>query len=214
MKKLLATCSFILLVTAVQAQRRQLPARDPEPEDERRGVFKKELLFAAGSVQLGFANGFTLLGASPMVGYSINRFVDAGVVVNYIYSSQRITNQGEKVRQSIYGGGVFARVFPVRFLFLQGQIEQNFISQRRIIPGFDDVRLNLNATSYLVGAGYTTGRIPGNLNMYGYFSVLVDLGNDLASPYIDADGSKLPVIRAGINVPLFQRRNENFNDRW
>lgn len=202
MKKVVAALCLILFFGAAQAQ-----------EDSLKGKFRKDLIFTGGSVQAGFANGFTLLGASPVIGYSVNRFIDAGLVFNYTYSSQRQNNQGEKIRQSIVGGGVFTRLFPVRFLFLQGQVEQNFITQKIIVPGFENQKLTANATSYLVGAGYTTGRIPGNLSMYGYLSVLVDLGNDLASPYIDADGSKLPIIRAGVNIPLFQRRN-GFNDRW
>lgn len=202
MKKISVAICFIAFFANAHAQ-----------EDSLKGKFRKELIFSGGSVQMGFGSGFTLLGASPMIGYSINRFVDAGLVFNYTYSSQRQNNQGEKIRQSIAGGGVFTRLFPVRFLFLQGQVEQNFITQRIIVPGFDDQKSTANATSYLVGAGYTTGRIPGNINAYGYFSVLVDLGNDRASPYIDADGSKFPIIRAGINIPLFQQRN-GFNDRW
>jgi hypothetical protein len=36
----------------------------------------------------------------------------------------------DKIKQHTYGAGVFTRIFPVRFLFVQGQIEQNFINIR------------------------------------------------------------------------------------
>lgn len=182
----------------------------------KKGGFKKELLFTGGSVQASFGSGFTLLGASPVLGYSINRFIDAGIALNYTYASQRTQFRGEKIRQSVYGGGVFTRLFPVRFLFAQGQIEHNFIRQKYIVSGSPDTKYKAAATSYLVGAGYTTGRMAGNTNAYGYISLSVDLGNDPDSPYKDNQGNRTPIIRAGVNIPLFQggRTFQDVNDYY
>jgi hypothetical protein len=54
-----------------------------------------------------------------------------------------------------------------------------------------------------VGAGYTQGRIPGN-NGFFYLSVLFDVSGNKNSPYTDNYGRTIPIIRAGINIPLFK----------
>lgn len=69
--------------------------------------------------------------------------------------------------------------------------------------GYNDEVQNFSANSLLVGGGYTTGRDPYSKSMYGYLAILFDVANDINSPY--KNGSRtVPIIRAGINVPLFQ----------
>ncbi|MBK5272711.1 MAG: hypothetical protein JJE22_17060, partial [Bacteroidia bacterium] len=109
-------------------------AQDKKEEKEK--GFKKENLFTGGSVSLAFYNSTFLIGASPVFGYSVARWLDAGVVGNYNYTSYRDVNVfDDKLRQSVYGGGVFTKIYPVRFLFLQAQYEHNFIKQKYILPG-------------------------------------------------------------------------------
>lgn len=194
----------------------QLLWAQPDSTGERKG-FKKENLFAGGSVSLSFGSNFFLGGVNPMLGYNLTKWADAGVVVNYIYSSYKdYYAYNDKLHQNLIGGGAFVRLFPVRFLFLQGQIEQNFINQKYIpSSGGDEEKYKADATSFLVGAGYTTGRQPGMGGAYGYFSLLVDVMNDKNSPYIDNSsidnsGSKIPIIRAGLIVPLFQGQSRDW----
>ena len=173
--------------------------------------FKKENLFTGGSVSLSFGNRTFLAGANPVLGYSLARWVDAGIAVNYVYASQRGLYTDDKLRQSVYGGGVFTRIFPVRFLFAQVQLEHNFIRNKFIFEnGSPSIKDQVSATSTLVGAGYTTGREPGSGRPFGYLAILFDLGNSEYSPYKDELNRSTPIIRAGINVPLFQgRRNRD-----
>ncbi len=175
--------------------------------------FKKENLFTGGSVSLSFGEGSFLAGVNPVLGYSITKWLDAGIAINYTYASFRDYNVfNDKLRQSIYGGGVFTRVFPVRFLFLQGQAEHNFIRLKYLPPngGTSEIQ-NKQATSFLVGGGYTTGRFPGSGGSYGYFAILFDVGDSQYSPYKDGANRSIPIIRAGINVPLFQgKRTRDF----
>lgn len=203
MKKLIAALFLLSMAQGIQAQE--------DSTGERRG-FKKENLFAGGSVSLSFGNRSFQVGVNPMLGYSLTRWADAGIVVNYIYTSYKdYYTFDDKARQSLYGGGVFTRIFPVRFLFAQGQIEHNFI-RFKYIPsnGGQSEVANESATSLLVGAGYTTGRNPGSGGAYGYLSVLWDVMDDEFSPYTDNEGRKLPIIRAGINVPLFQGKSRDW----
>jgi len=188
-------------------------------DEEGEKGFKKENLFTGGNVTLSFFNGTTILGASPIFGYRIANWVDAGIVFNYIYSGQRDVQEfDDKVRQSVYGGGVFTRIYPVPFLFIQGQFEHNFTKLKYIpAPGsiqYQPYKETVDANSFLVGAGYTQGRGPGS-NTFYYLSVLVDIIKDQNSPYVELayngnTGSyrvrAVPIIRAGINIGLFEGR--------
>ncbi len=49
-----------------------------EEEEEQKGGWKKDHLFIGTSLNLGFSNGF-IIGLNPEIGYSINKFIDAGI---------------------------------------------------------------------------------------------------------------------------------------
>ena len=180
-------------------------AKAQEDEEKEKTPFK-ENLFTGGSISLAFYNNTFLIGASPVFGYSIAKWVDAGVVVNYNYTSYRDVNVfDDRLRQKVYGGGVFAKLYPVRFLFAQAQLERNAIKQKYIPPNNGEISTTKStANSFLVGGGYTTGRYGKGGSPFYYLSVLFDVGGDKNSPYTDAYGRAIPIIRAGLQVPLFQ----------
>ena len=192
--------------------------------DEKKG-FKMENLFTGGGIQLSFAGSTFIAGASPVLGYSINKWLDAGVVVNFTYYSNRhITyyspgtglyyTSDDKLRQTLFGPGAFVKVYPVKFLFLQAQGEINFISQKIIYAdNFPTEKTKYNVPSLLVGAGYCNGR-QGVGDLFYYISLLVDVVKDRNSPYVEqiSNGKVniLPIIRAGLQIPLFQgKRYQN-----
>lgn len=182
-------------------------AQDKEQEEGHKG-FRKDNLFTGGGISLGFSNYSFLVGASPVLGYRLADWVDAGIVINYQYNSLRDYPYIDyKQRQSLYGGGAFARLFPLPFLFAQGQFEHNFIHQKIIgPPGVGNSTYNTSANSFLIGVGYMQGRMRG-FNSPGYYiSILWDVSRDANSPYTDTRGRTIPILRAGINVPLFQGR--------
>jgi hypothetical protein len=197
-------CILLLLSSTLVVR-----AQDEVDEEEKKGGFKKENLFTGGSLSLSFYNGGFLAGVNPVLGYSLTNWLDAGLVVNYTYSSYRnYFTSDDKLRQSIYGGGAFTRVFPVRFIFLQGQAERNIIRQKYVPGGGAENTIDTkSANSILVGGGYTTGRQPGN-NSFFYLAVLFDVTKNEYSPYIDGYGRIRPVIRAGLNILLFQTKYE------
>jgi hypothetical protein len=208
MKKLLLVFMTISLAVAAQAQ--------DEEEVSEKG-FKKENLFTGGSITLSFFNGQTILGATPMFGYKLAEWVDAGIVLNYVYSSYRDYFQyDDKVRQTTIGPGAFVRLYPVRFLFVQGQFERNFIKQKYQPAGgeFEDIG-NVKVNSLLLGAGIAQGRGPGS-NTFYYISLLFDVLKNENSPYVNVSVNPnnsterrtdlVPIIRAGMNIGLFQGR--------
>lgn len=172
---------------------------------EKKG-FKKENLFTGGSVSLSFSSYSFLVGGSPVFGYRVANWLDAGILANYQYTSYKhyfVAN--DRLRQSVYGGGVFTRLYPINFLFAQAQFEHNFITQKYIpANGTTPEKNTTSANSFLVGAGYAEGRVPGMSSSFFSLAVLFDVTNNPASPYTNNLGRAVPIFRAGINVYLFR----------
>ena len=133
----------IVIVLALISSFNTVKAQDEEREsNEKKGGFKKENLFTGGGAIVSVGSYTTLLGASPVFGYSITKWLDAGIVFNINYASYRyVYSNGfnyvvsdEKSRQTVFGPGIFARVYPVKFLFVNIQAEQNFTTDKRIAP--------------------------------------------------------------------------------
>ncbi|MEP6676345.1 MAG: hypothetical protein ABJA78_14370 [Ferruginibacter sp.] len=183
--------------------------------------FKKENLFTGGGVTVSFSNYTTVLGASPIIGYSLTKWLDAGLLFNYNYSSDRhvtYTDQSgnyyvsdDRLKQHNFGPGAFFRAYPINFLFVQGQAEMNFTALK-FIPanGGPTEKDKVSAPSFLVGAGYCSGR-EGPGSMFYYVSIMADVLKDKNSPYVEltANGVRiLPIIRAGFQIPLFQGKSK------
>ena len=205
MKNIIAIIFIFCLCSRVIAQDEKM-----EPvKEEKKGGFQKDHLFTGGSVNLGFGNSLTVLGISPFFGYSINKYLDFAVAPEISYTSQRdVVYLDDKLRQTVYGPGAFVRIFPFKFVFAQAQYEFNLIRQKYILPrnsGLPTERYKYDAHSFLIGGGYAGGRDEDN-NSYYYISVMWDVGAAKYSPYKDNLGRGIPVIRAGYNIALFQRR--------
>ncbi|MDZ4795065.1 MAG: hypothetical protein SGI83_12365 [Bacteroidota bacterium] len=204
MKRILVLLSVVVISFTSQGQR--TPREEGDDEEKVKTPFK-ENLFTGGSVSLAFYSNTFLIGASPVLGYSLTNWIDAGIVVNYNYTSYRDVNAfDDKLRQTQYGAGLFTKIYPVRFLFAQAQVEYNTIRQKYILPGGGATTKypGVNANSFLVGGGYTTGREGKGGSPFYYLAVLFDVSGDENSPYTDAYGRSIPIIRAGLQVPLFQ----------
>ena len=193
----------VVLSASVFAQKKE--------KDEKEETSFRENLFTGGSVSLAFYNNTFLIGASPVLGYSLANFMDAGIVVNYNYTSYRDVNVfDDRLRQKVYGGGAFLKLYPVRFLFAQAQVEHNFIRQKYIPPNNGEIFTSKDdASSLLIGGGYTTGRYSRGGGPFYYLAVLFDVSGNKNSPYTDAYGRTIPIIRGGIQIPLFQGSDSN-----
>ena len=187
-----------------------------EEDEVIKGGFKKENLFVGGNVALGLGSGNFSVGVGPYIGYSINKYIDAAVGLNYSYLSQRDYYTTQKNRQSVIGPSAFVRLYPVKFLFAHAQYEYNFIKYKQIYGnGIPDNVYKINVPSFLIGPGFASGRDAYSKSFY-YISVLFDVLKNKNSPYTDNLGRVTPIFRAGYNVALFQgdggrssnRRNE------
>ena len=178
------------------------------------GGFKKENLFTGGSLDLAFTTYGSIAGLEPEFGYSINRWLDAGVVLNFVYSATFDYNLdgsiADKYHQTDLGPGAFIRVYPVNFIFLQAQYENNFIHYKTIDEdqGGTFGVFNTSASSLLLGAGYCSGREGVGGQPFFYLSISADVLGNIYSPYVAHDAANnpiiLPIIRGGIQIPLFQ----------
>ena len=130
-----------------------------EENETIKGGFKKENLFVGGNVALGLGSGNFSVGVGPYFGYSINKYFDAAVGLNYSYLSQRDYYTTQKIRQSVIGPSAFVRLYPVKFLFAHAQYEYNFIKYKQIYGnGIPDNVYKINVPSFLIGPGFASGR--------------------------------------------------------
>lgn len=171
-------------------------------DDEFKG-FKKEHIFAGGTLGLGYSGYTFSIGGNPEIGYSFTDWLDVGVSLNLNYYSERADpyyNNNIRSRQFNYGAGVFTRIYPVRFLFVQLQPEQNWIhfNQKDMNSGYSGSG-TVNAFSLIGAIGYTQ-HIVGQAS--SFIMVGVDLSNNLHSPYRDYNGSAVPIVRAGFDFYL------------
>lgn len=160
-----------------------------EKNTEPQNGFKKQNLFFGGNLSLQLGS-YTLINVSPQAGYHLNKYLDAGLGINLQYISEKsyYSNGQDYSKQSlfVYGGNVFARVFPIKQAFLQVQPEYNFIHStvKYYNAGNTNYSYNAKAPSLLLGVG-------ANLNGV-LISVMYDVIQNKNSPY-----SNKPFINFG-----------------
>ena len=197
MKKIILILVIIINVKNLTAQYRTYE------EDKESGGFKKENIFLGGALSLGFGSGSFAVGGNPEIGYSLTRWLDAGLVFNLNYYSQTYYDYygpGQDVKSTSfnYGGGVFTRAYPLPFLFLQLQPEYNWISYTSKYGGLTD-KQNVSAASFIGAIGYGQ-RVVGQGSYF--FSIGLDLMTNKYSPYLDGYGHPYPIIRGGFDIYL------------
>ncbi len=209
---------FLMICSSLNlfAQKEKDKDKEEEKKEEQTSKRKfKENLFTGGTISLSFFNNVFLIGANPVFGVSPTNFLDVGLVVNYNYTSYRDYSQiNDKLRQKEYGGGGFVKLYPVRFLFVQGQLEHNWLKQKYIPPAPSTTieKRDFTSNSFLIGGGYTTGRQGSGGQPFFYLSVMFDVMKELYSPYTDNYGRTIPIVRGGIQIPLFQGKAD-YRDR-
>jgi len=212
-------CLFTVNAHAQEQEMKTVPDKPQEEEEAPKGGFKLNHLFTGGGVDLSFTNYSFAVGGSPVIGYSLNKWFDVGIGVNINYISEReygydaYGNEfatGNKIHQTSIAPLAFARVYPLKFLFVQAQGERNFITQKYISGyGLPTDKARFDATSLLLGVGYANGR-QGVGDLFYYLSLSIDVLKNQYSPYVqraaNGDVNILPILKAGIQVPLFQGR--------
>lgn len=183
-KLIIAACFFVIGMEGFTQE--HMPNRVNTYTDEGSATgFRKENLFVGGSLSLGFGSYNFNVGGAPEIGYSLNKWLDAGVLMNLNYNSERAEyfNNNTRYRSFNYGAGAFARAFPLPFLFFQVQPEYNWIDfNSKYIPTGATASYSTNAPSLLLGVGYGQ-RVVGQGSFF--ISLMFDAMSDRNSPYRD-----------------------------
>lgn len=177
--------------------------------DENR--FQSPGWFTGGNITFGLGgyNNRFVAGLNPHFGYTLFKWADAGVAVNFQYQNSKDLYEN-KYRYKTYGVGAFTRLYPVRFLFVQVQPEYNFTALKFIPFNGTTTKDNVSDPSLLLGAGYAGSRSPYS-NTFSYISILFDVLDKTNSPYVDGYGKLIPVVRAGFNIGLRKRESRSFD---
>ena len=201
---------YLIVLTVLCSQ--FIFAQEKSKDEKEKPKFAEHLFFG-GSLNLSLSSNQFTVGVAPVLGYAFNRWADAGILLNFNYTSFRdYQYSGDKLHQTIYGPGAFVRLFPLPFLFAQAQYEHNFIKLKYYPPSSGPTqKISLDANSLLVGAGYTSGRTNPYTAFY-YLTVMFDVSKADGSPYVDYYNRALPIINAGIVFPL-TRSGRNKRDR-
>jgi hypothetical protein len=200
---------MVLLISNLFAQRNPPPTYSDNGNGKDGGI-SDDRLFAGGSLAAGFGSYTFNVGANPEIGYSVSEWLDAGIAFNLNYTSQRADpyyyyNQDTRYRAFNYGAGIFARIYPVRFLFVQVQPEENWIHYSAKDFANDISYSNtVSAASFIAGVGYTQ-RVVGEGSYF--LMVGLDLLNNANSPYRDSyTRAQLPIIRAGFDFYFHSKK--------
>lgn len=163
-----------------------------EPEQDSAEVkkgFDPQRLVIGGNLGASFGD-YTFVNLSPQVGYMFSKYITAGVGINYVHQSVKNYQVGDnnyiyKEKYSYAGMNLFARFFPVRFLFLSAQPELNYswgkIQFNNDYSSDADIKqAGKFVPSFLIGAGAV---LSPNGKGGMFVSLQYDVIQDVRSPY-------------------------------
>jgi len=162
--------------------------------------FDPSKLILGGSLGAVFGD-YTNVDVSPLVGYRFTQYIAAGVNLNAQYGQYRsrdfYTNETiQRDKYTIFGAGIWGRVYPLPMLFVHIQPEYNFVTQSSTYYAGSNVKqtikTNYAVPSLLLGAGYTQS-VGGRVGVG--ISILYDVLQDNRSPY---NNSLIYRVGAGI----------------
>lgn len=202
MKKLIFLIGMLSLVSVAFAQE--------EDKEDTKGKFNINNIYVGGGINLGGGNRSFAVGLLPEVGYSVTKWLDAGLSFNVNYQTQKIEDfytgaVYAKYRAFNYGGGAFLRVWPISVIHVTVQPEYNWIKATTIdVYTSQKSSYTYKAESILLGIGYGNREVGRQLS---YFTLMIDLLKNINSPYRDQYNHAQPVFRTGIGFYLGRKRN-------
>lgn len=183
---ILTMLSFVTIAVAqytpTPLQQQAAPPPPPSNQEEPKKGFDPSRLVFGGMLGASFGN-YTFVNVSPQVGYMFNQYITAGAGISYLYNSYTYSN-GDKENYNFAGLNLFARVFPVRFLYISAQPEMNYSWGKYKFGSYT------NAPDYSLGSEWVPAVLVGGgvvLSPNGRGGMLVGIQYDLIqnsrSPY-------------------------------
>jgi hypothetical protein len=165
--------------TTAAAQETPPPAAAPK---------KKREIFYGGTIGLTFGD-YMRIAISPMIGTMLNPRVAVGVEATYEYIEQDA--YGKTFKSSNYGGGAFARFFPIPRIY--GHAEFDYMSYELQISNSESDR---TWVPFLLLGGGLVQRL--NARTALTIEVLFDVLQDDNSPYDSGE----PFVSVGVGVGI------------
>lgn len=163
-----------------EEREREITNVDKRPFSER--SFKERLTLGGGAA-LQFGN-ITLIGASPQIGYRVNKNLLAGVGTTYYL--QRFKESFGNYDQNFYGGNLFARRRLITRFFAHAEWEH--VSMQSGI--FTEPPTRMWSSFLWLGGGYYQGLTD---RLGAGLVILYDVTENPVSPYDN------PTIRGGVS---------------
>ncbi|MET7001250.1 hypothetical protein [Chitinophaga defluvii] len=198
MKRLLIGIVLVMGAHLANAQYYKTDTTRKPPPERREGGFDRSRLMVGGSVGAVIGD-YTNINLSPMIGYRFSDYFAAGVTINAQYGSERFRTINNLTTQrnqyTIFGGGLYGRVYPIQELFIHVQPEYNLITQKvTLYDPKSTYKSSYGTPSLLIGGGYSQ---PVSDRAAISLMVLYDILQDKNSPY-----QNRPVFRGGVNIGI------------
>jgi hypothetical protein len=157
-----------------------------EKKEKNLSLFElRKRTYVGGELSLLFGNR-TYLFIAPIIGYDITPKFSAGVSGMYQFFRSQNPFNGSVATSHAYGGGVFARLRPIKPLLLQ--TEFNLYNTDDYTTSFVGDRTNVPAL--MAGLGYA-----GNMGEGAYYQILL--------MYDFIDDFNMPLPRLFPNFPVY-----------
>jgi hypothetical protein len=172
----------------------QRSAQKPAAQPRKKGFDPSRLIFG-GQAWASFASGSSFLLLSPSVGYRITDKFWSGVNITYMYQTFTFPtgpNTTARQEQSVYGGSLWTRYYPIGQLFghveLEGLNGEFFDEDYFLQTGVYQLRRSWVPAVY-AGLGYGGG----SGGVFGSFAIMWNLLYDPNRSFFAN-----PIIRLGV----------------
>jgi hypothetical protein len=152
--------------------------------------YREKKWFAGGGLALGFGS-YTDIDVAPEIGYRLTQGVAVGAAFNFNFISDK-TVPGVQQNYTILGGGIFARIYPIRHIFLEVLPEYNSSTQKYKDYTGNAATFSTGVVSLLMGGGYVEQISEGSEFTFG---IMYDVLQNPNSPFFG-----YPVIQGGVDI--------------
>jgi len=147
-----------------------------------------------GTLSGGVSNDYYFLTAAPRVSMEVTKWFVPGVTVAYMYAQE--TPKPYKITTNTYGGGVFARLYPIQYVFGHVEYQHLWYNQKVTGGGIAPEKFSASDNFLLTGVG---AKVPVGNKMFMLGSVLFNvLNNEKSDHYM----YKNPIYSIGFEVGL------------
>jgi hypothetical protein len=175
MKKLSTLIILLALSVAFVTGQDTIPEQQVPPKKQKPKGSNRDKIFFGGSFGLSFGS-YTRIAIYPLVGYRVTPWLHGGFELGYEYIQDKRYSQTYDA--SNYGASIFARLYPLRQLFLHTE----YALYNYELYYVDETSSRVWVPFLYLGAGYSVNLGP---RTRAYAAVKFDVLQNPNSPYSD-----------------------------